>query len=343
MNVKVDMTPGSSNSHWGNMIGQWTHIGRPLKPGPEDIAVFERFAAISAGKAGGSLDALLLGVTPEIGGCRWPPGTRLTAIDCSVPMIERLWPAPGVPAHSHVVCANWLTMPITEQSVDFVIGDGCHASLSFPGDVNAMLREVARVLRPPGTFVMRVFTRPDPPEKLEDIARDLAAGRIGNVTVLKWRLFAALCRNSQSGTALSDVWRTWDGMRALAAGFSAKPGWSAPELGTIEVYRGAKGTRYYFTTLEEIRALLSQHFGALEWFYGKHEFCRSLSDRHRRAAPLSMNPVHQSSIASQVVTAKAPAAAPIRPPANALCRHGGSHADRSADQPTEQKRVPRDD
>jgi SAM-dependent methyltransferase len=271
MNVKADTGCGSSDGHWGDMIGHWTHIGRPLKPGPEDIAVFERVATTAAGKAGGCFHALLLGVTPEIAGCQWPQGIRLIAIDSSVSMIDRLWPTPGAPPNSNVMCANWLTIPMAARSFDFVIGDGCHASLSFPGDVHAMLREVARVLRPQGTFVMRAFIRPDPPEKLECIARDLASGRIGSVHVLKWRLFAALCRDSESGTVLSDVWRVWDGMRALTAGFSAKPGWSTPELGTIEVYRG-KGTRYYFTTLEEIGALVSQHFGTLDLFYGKHEF-----------------------------------------------------------------------
>ncbi len=271
MNVKADTGCGSSDGHWGDMTGHWAHIGRPLKPGPEDIAVFERVAAIAAGKAGGCFDALLLGVTPQIAGCEWPPGTRLTAIDFSVSMIDRLWPAPGAPVNSSAVCANWLTIPMAARSFDFVIGDGCHASLSFPGDVNTMLREVARVLRPQGTFVMRAFIRPDSPEKLEGIARDLASGRIGSVHALKWRLFAALCSHSESGTVLSDVWCAWDGMRALAAGFGTRPGWSAPELGTIEVYRG-KGTHYYFTTLEEIGALLSQHFATLDVFYGKHEF-----------------------------------------------------------------------
>jgi hypothetical protein len=39
-------------------------------------------------KAGYDFDALLLGVTPEIVGCRWPQGTHLTAMDSSRSMIN---------------------------------------------------------------------------------------------------------------------------------------------------------------------------------------------------------------------------------------------------------------
>jgi SAM-dependent methyltransferase len=258
--------------HWRDMTARWRHVGRPLKPGPDDIALFERFAAVAAGRGNCGLDALLLGVTPEVAECRWPSGTRLTAVDFSLAMIRSLWPAR---AALGVACANWLALPMASRSVGFVIGDGCHAVLAFPRDVNAMAREVARVLRPGGMFVMRAFVRPDPGETAADVERDLAAGRIGSVHVLKWRLFAALSRNSESGTLLGDVWNAWDGMRASAAACLGRPGWSEPEMGTIEVYRGDRTTRFYFPKLEEIRGLLLEWFSGVEIFYGNYE----LADR----------------------------------------------------------------
>ena len=265
----------AEGGHWRDMNSHWTHVGRPLRPGPDDVALFERFAAAAAGTTGARFDALLLGVTPEIAGCGWPPQTRLTAVDFSLSMIDSLWPAPGAPANSQVVCGNWLTTPIASQSMDFVIGDGCHAALAFPHEANAMAREVARVLRPGGTFVMRSFIRPDPGEGIAEVARDLAAGRIGSVHVLKWRLLAALCSDSPSGAALGDVWKAWDSMRESAARYGGRTGWSAAEIGTIEVYRGDVTTRFDFPTIAGLRALLARHFSAPECFYGGYE----LADR----------------------------------------------------------------
>ena len=274
--------PGESSSskdlpgdHWSDMTSRWVHVGRPLKPTPDDIEVFERFAASTAQKVGRGLEALLLGVTPEIVGCRWPQGTRLTAVDSSRAMINAFWPAPGAPAARIAICADWRDMPLRSSTIDLALGDGCNAALPFTDGVSVMIREVARVLRPEGLFLLRVFVRPEPAETVEDVARDLAAGRIGSVHVLKWRLFAALCDDVEIGVRLGDVWDVWNRIRNLAAPYSPAPGWSAAEMGTIEIYRGDTETRFYFPTLAQLRALMSQRFASQRCIYGDYE----LADR----------------------------------------------------------------
>ena len=269
MHGKIDAHGERTIDHWADITDRWNHISTPLKPGPDDVAVFEGYAALASRKRADNFRALLLGVTPEIAGCHWPPGTRLTAIDFSLAMIHRLWVTGGAPANSHVLCANWLAMPMVAASFDFVIGDGCHAALRFPDDVAALLREVAGVMRPDGMFVLRSFIRPDPAESIEDIATDFAAGRIESVHVLKWRLFAALCQNSESGTPLDEVWRLWEQMRSSAR--LSGPGWTAPEIGTIEVYRGDKHTRFYFPTLAELQKLMSRYFQKQQVSFGNYE------------------------------------------------------------------------
>jgi SAM-dependent methyltransferase len=262
-------------THWSDMTGRWMHVDRPLKPSPDDIAVLERFATIAAQKISQDFVTLLLGVTPEIAGCRWPESTRLTAIDSSPAMIHALWPAPGIPAASRVICADWRNMPLGSGTIDFIAGDGCNAALSFPIDVSAMLSQVARVLRPGGMFVSRVFVRPEPIETVEDIERDLASGRIGSIHVLKWRLFAALCEDPAVGVRLADVWTVWNGMRALAARYGPERGWTPPEISTIEIYRGDVETRFNFPTLAQLRAVISQHFSEQCFIVGGYE----LADR----------------------------------------------------------------
>ena len=261
------------NDHWADMTERWSHVGRPLKPGPDDIETFERYAALANRAHADEFRALLLGVTPEIAGCRWPSGVRLAAMDFSQSMIGKIWPARGTPPNSHVICANWLAMPVEAGCLDFVIGDGCHAAVRFPDDVAAVFREVARVLRPDGMFVLRAFIRPATGEGVDDIARDFAAGRVGSVHVLKWRLFAALCHDTQSGTPLGEVWTAWDRMRSSARWCG--PGWTAAEMGTIEVYRGDNETRFYFPTFAELGELASRYFRSQQVSYGNYE----LADR----------------------------------------------------------------
>ena len=261
---------GQAPDIWDTVLENWRHIGRPLKPYPDDIAVYERFARVRANECTGRLRALMLGVTPEIAGCRWPAGTNLIAVDCSPAMIHGLWPAPGTPADARVLCADWRTMPIDSGSIDYVCGDGCNPALPFPDVMGAVARSVLRILAPGGLFAMRLFSRPEPAETVDDISRALAAGRIGNVHVLKWRLIAALTGKVENGVRLGDVWNVWNGMRSLVARYGAVEGWTAGELNSIEMYLGME-TRFYFPTLAEYRALLAPDFVERECSYGPYE------------------------------------------------------------------------
>jgi SAM-dependent methyltransferase len=186
-------------------------------------------------------------------------------------MIDVLWNAPSASEASYVICADWRAMPIGSRNIDLVLGDGCNAALSFPDGLRAVMGEVARVLRPGGLFLLRAFVRPEPGETVEDIARDLASGRIGSVHVLKWRLFAALCNDVQIGVRLGDVWDAWNSMRALATFRSTENGWTAAEISTIDVYRGDKETRFYFASLAELRALTFQYFVERQCIFGQYE------------------------------------------------------------------------
>ena len=63
-------------------------------------------------------------------------------------------------------------------------------------------REVARLLTAKGRFVLRVFARPGVAESVEDIARDLTEGSIGDINALKLRLYGAV---HGDGARLHDV------------------------------------------------------------------------------------------------------------------------------------------
>ena len=256
--------------HFSRIVPQWSQFGPPLRPSPDDTEVVQRVVA----GLGSAAQAVVLGLTPEIIACTWPADIRLSAVDHSPSMVGALWPPAQGPANSQVILADWCAMPIPSGTIDLVAGDGCYALLGFPQGYEMLTREVCRVLRVAGRFVIRVFLRPDRPESIADIARALASGTIGSVHSLKLRLLAALHGASGAGSRLDDVWQAWTSMPALPAALVGVRGWTAGEITGIESYRGMDA-RYFLPTLAEFRHSLAPSLREIECAWGRHE----LADR----------------------------------------------------------------
>ena len=260
-----------SRDHFSRIAPHWSHLGPPLRPSPDDTAVVQRVVA----DLGGGAHAVVLGLTPEIIACAWPADVTLSAVDHSPAMIQALWPPAKGPANSRVVLADWCAMPIPSATIDLVAGDGCYVVQNFPEGYAALTREVRRVLRPAGRFVIRVFLRPDRLESVDDIARALTGGEIGSVHALKLRLLAALHGASGVGSRLDDVWQSWARMSSLLpVQLGGLRGWTVEEMVGIESYRGMD-SRYFLPTLAEFRQTLCASFREVECAWGRHE----LADR----------------------------------------------------------------
>lgn len=263
--------PKVPRDHFSGIAPKWSDWGPPLRPSPDDCAVFQR--VVSTLNAGAS--AVVLGLTPEIIECDWPADIRLTAVDHSRAMFDALWPAKNGPANARAVLGDWCSMPIPSASIDLVAGDGCFVLLDFPDAYAALTREVRRVLRPGGRFVIRVFLRPDRSETIADIALALAKGEIGSAHALKLRLLAAVHGASGHGSRLDDAWQAWSGMSThLPERCFGVRGWTPGEIGGIEWYRGMDA-RYYLPTLAELREAMHDGFTEVECAWGRHE----LADR----------------------------------------------------------------
>jgi SAM-dependent methyltransferase len=260
--------PGAAapRDHFSGLVRQWSHFGPPLRPSPDDAAVVQRVVA----GLGAARRVVVLGLTPEIIGCTWPDGTDLTAVDHSPAMVRALWPPVKGPPDARVVLADWRAMPLASGTIDLVVGDGCYIVLTYPGGFEALTREVRRVLRCSGQFVIRVFLRPDRPESVADIARAVALGEVGSVHALKLRLQAALHDASGPGTRLDDVWRAWKTLPPPPAALAGTRGWTVEEIGGIEAYRGM-GARYFLPTLAEFRQIVSSAFVEVECAWNHQE------------------------------------------------------------------------
>ena len=270
MTVGPEHDPPPGHDHWQDHARNWSYFGPPLRPHPDDVRIFEQAILGCERATGSALRAVLLGVTRELAGCRWPQGTRLVAVDRSPAMIHALWPGPGTPADARVICGDWRAMPLGDHDADVVVGDGCYAIFPFPDGFFDLSREVRRVLRPGGLFVIRVYLRPDRAETVGDIARDLEEGRIGNVHAMKWRLAAALHGSTEEGGRLADIWEAWRGLRPLAERLGPRPGWLPEQLATVEAYRGVD-TRYWFPTMQDFRSVASRDFDERLCATGRYE------------------------------------------------------------------------
>lgn len=282
-----EAAPGDGNRrNWVLASAQWSSVRPPLKPGPADIGFSEAWIQRRSAELGRAPRAVLLGVTPELAGCAWPPGTRLRAIDISQAMIDSLWPAPGLPEDAAAICADWRAMPLPDGDADLMVGDGCFALLPYPAEGRRFCAEARRVLAPGGLIVTRVFLRPDQSESLAEIQAELAAGRIGSVHVLKWRLAAAVQPSAAQGARLGDIYAAWGEIEAAAATSLGRPGWSPDEVASLQRYRDNPAC-YIFHSRAEFEGLIAPDFELVEVYTGAYELgerCPSYVLRRRDQA-----------------------------------------------------------
>jgi SAM-dependent methyltransferase/uncharacterized protein YbaR (Trm112 family) len=242
---------------WERISRHWNDRQSPSRPAPEDTELLQRL--VGEALAGCPAPrALMLGVTPEVATMKWPPGTRVLAIDASPGMIRNVWPAREVP-DAAVVRGDWAAMPIRDAAFDIVVGDASIGIQEYPDSFFAVVRDVRRVLKDGGALATRVFTRPEKREPLEAIFADLREGRIPNLDFFRWRVIAALHGNRAAGTRQSAMWDAWVANVPDPAGLIEALGWPKAMLQVMENARGSR-IPMIFPTLREFRDDLAVAF-----------------------------------------------------------------------------------
>ncbi len=133
----------------------------------------------------------------------------------------------------------------------------------------SVARELRRVLADDGELVLRLFTGPEIPEPLLEVARDLAALRIGNVHILKWRLAMAI-PPVERNVRVSEILAAFDRFVRDRAVLAERTGWSPSTIATIDAYREST-MEYSFPTLAEARAAFALHFREVACLFPNYE------------------------------------------------------------------------
>lgn len=260
------------NPHWHLFADLWPGIGTPLRPVAEDIEIIREtlHSTFSPDPPRSPRYMLLLGVTPEIASMDVPPSTFLLAVDRDLKMISGVWPgnAPGRAA----VCADWLSLPLPDASIEFAVGDGCLALLRYPDEFRHFGNAIRKCLSPGGgQLLLRVFCRPDESETVDQIFSDLQNRRIGSFDAFKWRLLMALQGDDPGrGVLVSDAWTVWHERVPDPEKFAGFQNWPLSKVQVIDAYRNVP-TRYSFPSRPEVIAAFSPYFEMISCRYGGYE------------------------------------------------------------------------
>jgi hypothetical protein len=243
------MTHTAAEHLWDERAAHFGDWGPPLRPPPEDLALYARFVGRRCAGRSAALSALLMGVTPELAELDWPVTLHLTAVDQSAPMVHRVWPG-DVPGRRRAVVGDWMQWQ-PPQPLDLVLADGAPVFFADP----ALLFERARaLLASDGAFIVRAFCAPRQRESIDSVMADLHGGRIGNFHLFKWRIAMALQADARVGVAQRTV---HDAIEAARIEFALlpQPGFDERAVGTLRFYKDQPGT-LHFPTREQVEAAL---------------------------------------------------------------------------------------
>jgi hypothetical protein len=272
---------GDGANYWDKISRQWEHIVPPLKPTEDDLAAYAAAIAEWNDEYGRPLRALILGATPQLYHLPWPEGTDLLAVDKSQSILENVWP--GVPGTA--LCADWTTMDLPAASRNIVLGDGVMTFFTKAECQRLVMERLRSIVVPGGIVILRLFVPPVRQESRSLVLSDLAAGRIGNLSQLKLRLWMALLDKPEDGVRLGDVWDAVHSVALDQAAFADAIGWPREHFAAINSYRNSS-ERYWFFSLEEARNLLAGSGSGFEWraahvpSYPLGECCPTIILRH---------------------------------------------------------------
>lgn len=225
--------PTGEASHWTSFAQRWAKLQSPVRPHPDDVRQFE--ACVADG--GGPQRALLLGVTPELAAMQWPEGSSFVAVDRSIEVIRSIWPRDRIRVPAAAIAGRWQHLPLPDGAFDLAVGDGCFTALGTPNAQGEVYRELARVLRPGGRLIMRLFVAPAVREDAAAVFGDLRAGQIGAFDVFKWRLLMATPAASGHAVRVGDTFALWAAAGIDRDGLAQATGWPRAGIDIIDDYR----------------------------------------------------------------------------------------------------------
>jgi len=254
---------------WQQHASQWSLVGAPLRPSPADAALMRGAALAHHGPGAHDLQVCVLGVTPEVVGLDWPPGSTIRAFDHSADMVQKVW-RPHPTLRCEVSLADWSELPLDHGTVDVFAGDNSLGALPSVVKCQDVLRELHRALKPTGVLCLRCFIAPELPETLQAIQEEVGRGRVGSFHALKWRVAMALCPGPDHNVAVHRIVECFDSLFPDRQLLSHRQGWPVTVINTIDAYRDSD-VRYTFFTWKALERVAAPWFSIQTMEYPDYE------------------------------------------------------------------------
>ena len=258
------------NKLWSKESNMEDRGGLPLRPPDAAISIMYDLITPFLKSDFHRYELVLLGITPEIIALPWPSNVNLRAYDQSAEMITSLWQG-NIGITSSVEQACWKSLPVSDRTVDFFLGDGCTTQLGDENAYHEIFAEMERTLHPAGKIVMRCFIRPTVKETFDQVVQDAFAGNIKYFGSLKWRI-ALILANKQDNFSIrvTDIFDTFNRLFPDRDELSRVAGWTSEMVNAIDRYSGLT-TSYTFPTFNQLEQLIKPWFKIVEVKFGNYE------------------------------------------------------------------------
>ena len=175
----------------------WTRIAQNIiatgkhphfAPEEEILAVMRERVYGHVERRGAGGRAVILGATPELADMALDAGCEVMRIDCNPAMFESAARRQAIKDRQRetIVIGDWLDMQaIGDGEADLVLGDSALNNVPH-ADMDRLLVELARIMRPGSMLVLRQIVLPDTPVAPYDFPAAVAAFRRGDITATEF-------------------------------------------------------------------------------------------------------------------------------------------------------------
>lgn len=258
---------------WNTQIASIKAMGPPARPHRSDIACMRTMMLerIASWPLAGRIKVLVLGVTPEIVGMDWPPGTDITAVDLSEGMIEAFWLG-DIAETRRLVRADWMAMPFEPDTFHFVLGDNVFNALDYPQGYRDLADALDKITRPEGLCIIRVLCQAQPREDGYEIVECYKAGKLTDFTEFRFRMMTASQASVQEGlfTSKEAIDKTMEEHGLRMTEVYEKTGFQPPRPPASQPMTKMSPYKVTYPTPEEFLQAISHRFGAVDARHGDH-------------------------------------------------------------------------
>ena len=273
---------------WQGHVHLLQQASPPLQPSAADLEFIQhwidRQSALLAMRGETALRVLILGATRQYHDLRWPPQTRLLAVDYAQAILDSVWPGPV----DTTLCTNWLALTPAHGRFHLVLGDGCLCQLNWPEQHTALVKMLHRVLLPAALVLTRAFVLAERNENFAEALQAQQSAKHASTSQVKLRFWLAAQPSPETGIQPRACWQQLQASVPNQQQLAAALGLCAADVQLlVDQYQQSDERRFHYATQAMITDLFCRQPGGFhleaEYFpsYPLGQHCPSFALRYK--------------------------------------------------------------